>query len=170
MSRPTTKPELLAAGDAEFTKLWALIERIPEPLRQASEPVFDVGVRDRSVRDVLCHLQAWHELMVRWHDEGSRGERPVMPAPGYTWRTYPAMNQQIWADAQSIPYADASARVRAGFLEVRVIVELHSDEELFTKSLYPWTGTTSLGAYLVSATSSHYVWAQGIIRKFLTSL
>jgi hypothetical protein len=38
------------------------------------------------------------------------------------------------------------------------LIEKHTDEELFTKQKYKWTGTTSLGSYLVSATSSHYDW------------
>jgi hypothetical protein len=32
-------------------------------------------------------------------------------------------------------------------------------EELFAKKAFSWTGTTTLGAYCVSATSSHYDWA-----------
>jgi hypothetical protein len=44
------------------------------------------------------------------------------------------------------------------------IIESHTDEELFTKKKYGWTGTTSLGAFLVSATSSHYDWALKTIK------
>jgi hypothetical protein len=47
------------------------------------------------------------------------------------------------------------------------IIEKHSDHELFTKKLYKWTGSTSLGSYLVSNTSSHYTWAYDLIRKWL---
>jgi hypothetical protein len=43
----------------------------------------------------------------------------------------------------------------------------HTDAELFTKRRYVWTGSTSLGAYLVSATSSHYAWAAKQLRTFL---
>ena len=35
------------------------------------------------------------------------------------------------------------------------------------KKKYKWTGSTSLGAYLVSATSSHYDWAYKLIKKCL---
>jgi hypothetical protein len=45
------------------------------------------------------------------------------------------------------------------------LIEAHGDEELFTKKRYAWTGSTSLGAYLVSATSSHYDWATKKLRK-----
>ncbi|MGO3678157.1 MAG: ClbS/DfsB family four-helix bundle protein, partial [Microbacteriaceae bacterium] len=32
---------------------------------------------------------------------------------------------------------------------------------------FPWTGTTSLGSYCVSATSSHYDWAIKKIRAHI---
>ena len=35
----------------------------------------------------------------------------------------------------------------------------YSNEELFTKKYFNWTGTTDLGSYFVSTTSSHYDWA-----------
>ena len=44
------------------------------------------------------------------------------------------------------------------------IIGKHSDEELFTKKKYQWTGTTSLGAYLIGSTSSHYDWALKTIK------
>jgi hypothetical protein len=47
------------------------------------------------------------------------------------------------------------------------LIERHSDAELFTKEHYAWTGRTSLGAYLVSCTSSHYDWALKLVRNGL---
>ena len=38
-------------------------------------------------------------------------------------------------------------------------MEGFSNDELFTKGVYKWTGGTSLGSYFVSSTSSHYDWA-----------
>jgi hypothetical protein len=43
-------------------------------------------------------------------------------------------------------------------------VENHSNEELFEKKRYAWTGTTSLGAYFISSLSSHYDWALKTIK------
>ncbi len=40
-----------------------------------------------------------------------------------------------------------------------------SNEELFTKQYFSWTGTSSLGAYFISATSSHYDWAMKKLKK-----
>lgn len=38
-------------------------------------------------------------------------------------------------------------------------MECFSNDELFTKGVYKWTGGTSLGSYFVSSTLSHYDWA-----------
>jgi hypothetical protein len=48
-----------------------------------------------------------------------------------------------------------------------VVLFGYSDDDLFTKKRYAWTGTTSVGSYAVSATSSHYVWASGLVRLAL---
>ena len=39
------------------------------------------------------------------------------------------------------------------------LAEGFSDEDLFDRGRFDWTGTTTLGSYFVSATSSHYDWA-----------
>ncbi len=40
-----------------------------------------------------------------------------------------------------------------------------SNEELFTAGRYAWTKKNTLGTYMVSATSSDYLWARKEIRK-----
>jgi hypothetical protein len=41
-----------------------------------------------------------------------------------------------------------------------------SDEELFEKKHFSWTGTTSVGAYCISAGPSHYDWAMKKIKQY----
>ena len=38
-------------------------------------------------------------------------------------------------------------------------------QQMFTTGEYAWTKKNTLGTYLVSATSSHYLWARKEIRK-----
>ena len=47
---------------------------------------------------------------------------------------------------------------KKSYKDVVALIEKHNDDELFTKKKYQWTGTTSLGSYFISATSSHYDW------------
>lgn len=43
--------------------------------------------------------------------------------------------------------------------EVMDLAETFTNEELFSKGIYPWTGSSTLGSYFVSNTASHYNWA-----------
>lgn len=162
MARATTRDELLESSASAYAALGALLDRLPDASMTAPFPFED---RDRCVRDVLGHLHAWHLMALAWHEQGSRGERPAIPAPGHTWRTLPALNHEIWLRYQDVDLAIVRADLDASHRAVRDVIAEHSDAELFTKRLYPWTGTTSLGAYLVSATTSHYAWAMKKLRR-----
>lgn len=88
-----------------------------------------------------------------------------MPAKGYTWKTLPDLNREIWKKYQDLNLQKAKEMLETSFNSVQKIIQKHSHEDLFTKKQYPWTGSTSLGAYLISATSSHYDWAYKLIKK-----
>lgn len=77
----------------------------------------------------------------------------------------PELNRWIWEQYKDISLADAKVNFKASFLELREIIESHSNEELFEKKRYKWTGSTSLGSYLVSAACSHYDWGLKLIKK-----
>jgi hypothetical protein len=53
---------------------------------------------------------------------------------------------------------------RKSHKDVMALIEKHNDDELFTKKKYQWTGTTSLGSYFISSTSSHYDWGLKTIK------
>lgn len=162
MPRPTNKDTLLALGAANFEKLFALIDSLnEEQLRGA----FQFEHRDRSVRDTLVHLHEWHLMFIRWHDTGMGGEKPEMPARGFTWRTLPDLNLKIWNLYQETSLETSISLLKDSYQQVRTLIKKYSDQELFEKKRYAWTGSTSLGAYCVSATSSHYDWAIKQIRR-----
>ncbi len=167
MSRATTRAELLAASAAGYDALNTLLARLPAQELEATFPFED---RDRCARDVLGHLHAWQVMALGWYADGTAGRRPAIPAPGHTWRTLPALNAEIWARYQDIDLAAARADLDATHRRLLDVIASHTDAELFTKKLYPWTGSTSLGSYLVSATASHYAWALKKLRTFERAL
>jgi hypothetical protein len=162
MARPTTKEALAEASSTRFQLLLTEVEAIPADLR-ATE--FPFEGRDRTIRDVACHLHEWHKLMLGWYDVGMRGDKPEIPATGFTWRTTPDLNRELWAENQGTSLEAALNLLAQSHQEVHDLILGHTDEELFMKKRYAWTGTTSLGAYLVSSTSSHYEWGIKKIRK-----
>ncbi|MEL6535200.1 MAG: ClbS/DfsB family four-helix bundle protein [Bacteroidota bacterium] len=164
MARPTTKAQLLVSSAENYQKLLGYIDGLDAATQTAD---FPPGTLNRNIRDVLAHLHHWHLLFLRWYEEGMAGQKPAMPAPGYTWKTLPELNRWIQAEYAPLTLAEARSRCDESHARLYAIIEQHSDEELFTKKRYAWTGSTSLGAYLVSANSSHYDWAIKLIKKQL---
>ena len=64
-------------------------------------------------------------------------------------------------------YIDAETMLKKTHQAVMALIETFPNEELFAKGIFDWTGTTTLGSYCVSATSSHYDWAFKDIKKAL---
>ncbi|PKQ31325.1 MAG: hypothetical protein CVT62_10410 [Actinobacteria bacterium HGW-Actinobacteria-2] len=162
MPRPTTRSDLIEAAQAGYEALASLIGGLP--VEQASAE-FAFADRDRNVRDVIAHLVAWHRMMLRWYAEGMAGDTPSIPAAGYSWRTLPALNQQIWQAAQTQTLSEALLQLQESHRELMAVISRHNDVELFTKRQFRWTGSTSLGSYLISSTSSHYDWALKKLRR-----
>lgn len=164
MPRPQNKIDLIQAGHDNFAKMFALINEFDEQeILNRQIPFAD---RDKNIRDILVHLHHWHLMFLDWYKIGMQGEKPDMPAKGHTWRTLPALNQEIWQQYQQTDYQTAKTLLEDSFQDVQSIIQKHNNEELFSKKRYHWTGSTSLGAYLVSATSSHYDRAIKKLKKY----
>jgi hypothetical protein len=162
MPRPTTKAGLIETSNANFNKLMQLINDLPENKRDAE---FPKGTLNRNVRDVLGHLHHWNLMTLEWYKIGMKGEKPEMPANGYTWKTLPALNKAINEKYTSIELKEALKLVKKSFAKLQKTIANHSDQEIFEKKRYKWTGSTSMGSYFVSAASSHYTWAYKLIKK-----
>ena len=89
-----------------------------------------------------------------------------MPADGHTWKTTSALNQDIWESFQATDLATVREDLDASHMRLGALIRSHDDEELFEKRRYAWTGSTALGSYLISATSSHYGWAIKLLKRF----
>ena len=166
MPRPKTKSELLKAASENYDKLNKMIDEMSEA--ELNTP-FDFSddekkteahwSRDKNLRDVLVHLYEWQKLLLKWLPANLSGENvPFLPSP-YNWKTYGDMNVEIWKSHQSTPLEEAKKMLADTHSQVMKLVEDFNDEELFQKKYYNWTGTSNLGSYFISVTSSHYDWA-----------
>ena len=162
MSRPKNKTELLTLSKLNFQKLTDLIDSFSE---EEKREYFPPGTLNRNIRDVLGHLHHWHLMFLKWYDVGMKGQKPEMPAKGYGWKDTPKLNALIQQKYREKSLTEVQVLIGQSFEKVFLIIERHSNEELCTKKRYKWPGSTSLGAYLVSATSSHYDWARKLINK-----
>ena len=176
MARPTTKKDLVMVANEQFDKLWQLMNSMDdEKLRK--EFTFDKETagkeahwqRDNNVRDVLIHLYEWHQLLLNWVESNQKGENvSFLPSP-YTWKTYGDMNVEFWRKHQNTSYEQAEKLLKESHQKVMTVIESFSNDELFSKEYFDWTGTTTLGSYCVSTTSSHCDWAMKKIKKHIKS-
>lgn len=167
MPRPRNKQELLVAIVDGFEQLNAVLYALTPAQREAA---FPFEHRDKNVRDVLAHLHEWQLMMIGWYKTGMGGAKPDMPAKGFTWKTTPELNAAIWSKYQNTSLIQTRKKLSESHDELCKIVAKHSNDELFLKRYYNWTGSTSLGSYIVSATSSHYAWALKLIRRFAKAI
>lgn len=165
MARPKTKTELLEASAAQFGKLLAAVETLSADVITAPG-----ACEEWSIKDILAHLHEWHKLYLTWYTEGMADKKPEMPAPGYTWKTTPDLNAHIFEKNKDIPLTEILGLLESSHQEIMAVIERHTNEELFTRKYYAWTGATSLGSYTVSTTSSHYDWANRHIERFLKTI
>ena len=162
MPRPTSKTDLLAAIKLERQALETTLEAL------TAEQMLEPGVAGEwSVKDVLSHLIEWQQMVLEWYRSGLRGEVPELPAPGYKWNQTPQLNQVIYEKHHDRPLDEVMEQFQASHGEILGVIHGLSNEELFTTGRYKWTQKNTLGAYFVSATSSHYLWARNEIRKGL---
>jgi len=162
MGRPKNKEELQKLSKENFDKL---LNQVKELVDQKRDVAFPEGYLNRNIKDVLAHLHEWHNMMLHWYKVGMSGEKPDMPKKGFTWKTTSDLNRIIWNTYKDEKLDTILDNLKKSHKKVRALIEKHSDEELFTKKKYKWTGSTSLGAYLISSTSSHYDWAFKLIKK-----
>ncbi len=179
MARATTKTDLINSANEQFEKLWVLIDSLTDKQRESNfnfrEDFLEKQKeshwkRDKNVRDILIHLYEWHQLLIHWIDCNQKGiPASFLPEP-YNWKTYQEMNVGFWEKHQSTSYEQAKEMVIQSHEQVMQRIDTFSNEELFTKAYFSWTGTTSLGSYCVSATSSHYEWAIKKIKKYVKTI
>lgn len=166
MPRPTNKKVLLQESHIRFQELLDFLDQLkPEVVHKE----FPSDTLNRNIRDVLAHLHQWHNMFLQWYTIGMKGKKPPMPATGYTWKTVPELNRNIQKMYSETPLQEIRISLKDSHHQIQNIIKKHSNKELFTKKRYGWTGSTSLGAYLISASCSHYVWAFKLIKKGLAA-
>jgi len=164
MPKPDSKKTLLSTSQENYDRLMNYIDQFNQEdyLKE-----FPKKYLNRNMRDVVAHMHHWHLLFLGWYKEGMKGNKPAMPAEGYTWKKIGELNKEVQKKYSTMPFKEVRKLFMKSHAKVYAIIEKHSDKELFTKKKYFWTGSTSLGAYLISNCSSHYEWGRKLIKKGL---
>jgi hypothetical protein len=121
-----------------------------------------------SVKDILAHLVEWQKMNLDWYAAGLRGEKPAMPAPGYTLRELPRLNQMIYRKHHGRSFKAVMTDYQTYHRRIISLIETLSDSDLITLGRFSWTGPSwTLSDYLRASTAAHYLWARKRIRRWL---
>lgn len=160
MARATSKSQLLGEIAHERRKMDELLLSIPADRKL--EEVAD-GL---SVKDLLAHRTEWGRMLLSWYEEARTGGVPAVPSAEFKWNQLPALNAQIKDRFAGVPLE----RIEADFADVHdrlhAVVEAMEEDELFGAHYYPFTGNTTLAAYVTSASAAHYRSASKLIRRW----
>lgn len=163
MGRRLKKRELLAEITHERTALNEVLAVL------SPRDMTKVGVTRGgwSVKDILAHVVEWQEMNLQWYAAGLRGEKPAMPAPGFTLRELPRLNQMIFRKHHRRSLSAVQADYEAYHKRVVALIESLSNADLVTLNRFTWTGPSwTLSDYLRASTAAHYLWARTRIRRW----
>ena len=166
MPRPTNKEELITAANTNYEKLLEMIDNRTdeEKCRSYDFTAYEKKKeahwrRDKNIRDILMQLNEWHLLLLEWIKNRENDDSKPFLMEGYNWKNYGDMNMVFWNRCQDISEEEALERFKDSHARVMEALDSFSQEELFTKTYYPWVGGSCIGSYFISNTSSHYEWA-----------
>jgi hypothetical protein len=126
--------------------------------------VWPGSMEDWSVKDILAHLVDWEQRFIGWYKAGLKGEVPATPAPGFTWRELPKLNQEGYERHKHESLENVLEQYAQSYGEILELIEGMSEQEIFEEKYYPWAGNSSLLPWIAANTSSHYNWARRNIR------
>ncbi len=163
MGRRLTQKELLEEIQLERKMLDDTLAPIPERWMTRS----GVTRGGWSVKDILAHLVEWQQMNLDWYAAGLRGDKPAMPAPGFTLREIPRLNQMIYRKHHRRPLYAVLDDYHSYHERIVGLIKTLSDADLITLGRFSWTGPSwTLSDYLRASTAAHYLWARTRIRRW----
>ena len=163
MGKRLNKAALLVESQREYAALEAALAALKP--RQMTLPGVTRG--GWSVKDILAHLLEWQQMNLAWYEAGLRGEKLVLPAPGYTWRELPRLNERIYRKYRRRSLAAVMRDFSISHARLLALIETLPDEDLTTLGRFSWTGPSwTLSDYFRANTAAHYRWAYTRIRRW----
>lgn len=157
----TTKAELLAVSCAEWAKLEAVPDRVPEGLALVKD------AEDTSIKDVVAHRAHWIGLFFCWYKAGQAGVPVAVPAPGYKWNDLRRYNADLRAAQAGLDWSGARAQLKAHAAQLWRFREGQSDVALYSAAMPGGGSKWTTARWAEAAGPSHYRSASKYIKTRL---
>lgn len=147
----TTKPHLLEEIHRERAELEAALARISPDRR--SHPLQADGW---SIKDILAHIVAWEQVMLRWLQASLAGETPADPAPGLTDDDVERLNSAFFRANRDRALVEVEDEFQRSYAEVIEALEAAPEPVLMQPGYFTWTEEWPLATVVATNTSDHY--------------
>ena len=122
---------------------------------------------DWSIKDIVCHLAEWQEMVLLWYELGMSGKSPDVPGKGYKWSQLPDLNMKIYEKHKNRTWEEAQKFFNQSESKIMLLINNMDERNMLKPGLHLWMNKNTLIAYFGSCTSSHYKWASGLIKQFI---
>lgn len=163
MSVPQTQAQLLAAIEKNFAKLADYLAHIPEDKTYEKTLAGHAQGTMMSVRDLVCYLLGWNELVLKWITLDETRQPIDFPETGFKWNQLGLLAQKFYADYPSLNYPALLTALHQAKQQIAACIEARDDNTLYGQ---PWYGKWTLGRMISFNTSSPYANACGRLRKW----
>ena len=160
MPRPATREALLVELQESWHKLAATLSVV------APEQTQLTCIDGLTITQLIAVRLWWTRRVNQWIKQGQRNHHPALPAPNYTWRQTPALNNNTAAGNRASLTVLQRRLATAVGTTVETINTL-SDAELLKVGIFNWTGNWPASRWISVNMTRQYTTARTHIRRAL---
>ena len=163
MAIPKDKEELVNAIVDNYKKLTTELSSIPIDLTTKKELEGHSKDTLMCINDLLAYLIGWGQLVLKWHDNKSKGLEVDFPETGFNWNQLGLLAQKFYKDYEKEDFKILIVKLDITTNEILKLIDDKLNEELYEIPFYEkWP----LGRMIQLNTSSPFKNAKDRIRKW----
>lgn len=175
MLTPSNKTELIDYTVQNFNILIALLE-VSDPLVlnkdfKIDEPNYIVKPweLEKNTKDLIINLFEWNIMLAEWISVNKRGENKPFFSEPKKFETLVKLNQHFIDIHEKTRLHDAVRLLKESHDLLIHQINYFTNEQLFSKNIYPWVKNETLSEYFSVTTYERYIWAMDRITIHLNS-
>jgi hypothetical protein len=163
MAIPKDKKELTEAIADNYKKLANELATIPIDLTETKNLEGHAKGTMMSIKDLVAYLVGWGQLVLKWHDQKSKGLEVDFPETGFKWNELGQLAQKFYQDYEKEDFAALTTQLEQTTQEILKLIESKTNQELYET---PWYDKWTLGKMIQLNTSSPFKNAKDSVRKW----
>ncbi|PIE14805.1 MAG: hypothetical protein CSA68_09010 [Rhodobacterales bacterium] len=161
MPAATTRADLLAVTEKEFTKLTKLLADLGE------EAALCEYEDSTTIKDVIGHRAHWSDLFLGWYAQGQETGQADIPAKGYKWSQIKEYNDQLREQQRGLGWDEVREMLAASHARLIDFIENQTDSTLYAAPMTGGNGKWTTGRFAEAAGASAYRSAAKFVRAAL---